>query len=142
MRVAELQMYRETAFERDGRDSNENAPRVYLQRPHSQAEADVADIYTTIIMSFPRRSCAEQTKSYTFSSDDDDDKKIVFDLSDQDYDDNESNSHDHSSDDEQGHSLAPSSSSPNFGAASEDGPEERCANASCPTPRTWGIARS
>ena len=80
MRVAELQMYRETAFERDGRHSNENAPRVYLQRPHSQAEADVADIYTTIIMSFPRRSCTEQTKSYTFSSDDDDDKKIVFDL--------------------------------------------------------------
>ena len=125
MRVAELQMYRETAFERDGRHSNENAPRVYLQRPHSQAEADVADIYTTIIMSFPRRSCAEQTKSYTFSSDDDDDKKIVFDLSDQDYDDNESNSHDHSSDDEQAQSIAPSSSSPNFGGATGDGQQER-----------------
>ena len=64
MRVAELQMYRETAFERDGRDSNENAPRVYLQRPPSQAEADVADPYTTIIMSLHRRSCTEQTKSY------------------------------------------------------------------------------
>ena len=51
MRVAEPQMYRETAFERDGRDSNENAPRVYLQRPHSQAEADVADLYTIIIIS-------------------------------------------------------------------------------------------
>ena len=68
MRVAELQMYRETAFERDGRDSNENAPRVYLQRPFSQAEADVADLYTTIIMSLHRRSCTEQTKSYTFGS--------------------------------------------------------------------------
>ena len=44
MRVAEPQMYRETAFERDGQDLNENAPRVYLQRPLSQAEADVADL--------------------------------------------------------------------------------------------------
>ena len=125
MRVAELQMYRETAFERDGRDSNENAPRVYLQRPHSQAEADVADIYTTIIMSFPRRSRTAQPISYAISSDDEDDKKIVFDLSDQDYDDNESNSHDHSSDDEQAQSIAPSSSSPNFGGATGDGQQER-----------------
>ena len=72
MRVAELQMYRETAFERDGRDSNENAPRVYSQRPPSQAEADVADLYTIIIMP-PRRSCTAQSKPYTFglSSDDD-----------------------------------------------------------------------
>ena len=60
MQVAEPQMYRETAFERDGRDSNENAPRVYLQRPSSQAEADVADLYTIIIMSFPRRSRTAQ----------------------------------------------------------------------------------
>ena len=73
MRVAELQMYRETAFERDGRHSNENARRVYLQRPLSQAEADVADLYTIIIMSFPRRSRTAQSKSYTFGSDDDDD---------------------------------------------------------------------
>ena len=57
-------MYRETAFERDCLDSNENAPRVYLQRPLSQAEADVADLDTTIIMSHPRRSCTEQTESY------------------------------------------------------------------------------
>ena len=126
MRVAELQMYRETAFERDGRDSNENAPRVYSQRPPSQAEADVADLYTIIIMP-PRRSCTAQSKPYTFglSSDDEDDKKIVFDLSDQDYDDNESNSHDHSSDDEQAQSIAPSSSSPNFGGATGDGQQER-----------------
>ena len=74
MRVAELQMYRETAFERDGRDSNENAPRVYSQRPPSQAEADVADLYTIIIMP-PRRSCTAQSKPYTFGppSDDEDD---------------------------------------------------------------------
>ena len=73
MRVAELQMYRETAFERDGRDSNENAPRVYLQRPPSQAEADVADLYTIIIMP-PRRSCTAQSKPYTFGLSSDDDR--------------------------------------------------------------------
>ena len=72
MRVAELQMYRETAFEQDGRHSNENAPRVYLQRPLSQAEADVADLYTIIIMSKSRRSCAQKPISYAdgLSSDD------------------------------------------------------------------------
>ena len=122
MRVGEPQMYREIAFERYGRDSNENAPRVYLQRPTSQAEADVADLYTIIIMP-PRRSCTAQSKPYTFglSSSDEDDKKIVFDLSDQDYDDNERNSHYHSSDDEQAQSIAPSSSSPNFGGATGNG---------------------
>ena len=73
MRVAELQMYRETAFERDGRDSNENAPRVYSQRPPSQAEADVADLYTIIIMP-PRRSCTAQSKPYTFGLSSDDDR--------------------------------------------------------------------
>ena len=117
MRVAELQMYRETAFERDGRDSNENAPRVYSQRPPSQAEADVADLYTIIIMP-PRRSCTAQSKSYKYgSSSDDDDEQGVVDLSDQDNDDNKSNSHEHSSDDEQD-PIAPSSSSPNFVIAS------------------------
>ena len=81
MRVGEPQIYRETAFERDGRHSNENAPRVYLQRPTSQAEADVAEISTPIIMPRPpRRSCTDQSKSYTFSSDDDDDKKRVVDV--------------------------------------------------------------
>ena len=120
MRVAELQMYRETAFERDGRDSNENAPRVYLQRPHSQAEADVADLYTIIIMSFPRRSRTAQPISYAISSDDEDDKKNVVDLSDQDFENDESNSHEDSSDDGQD-PIAPSSSSPNFGGATEDG---------------------
>ena len=77
MRVGEPQIYRETAFERDGRHSNENAPRVYLQRPTSQAEADVAEISTPIIMPRPpRRSCTDQSKSYTFSSDDDDDMGV------------------------------------------------------------------
>ena len=118
MRVAELQMYRETAFERDGRDSNENAPRVYSQRPPSQAEADVADLYTIIIMSFPRRSRTAQPISYAISSDDEDDKKRVVDLSDQEFENDESNSDDHSSDDEQAQSIAPSSSSPNFVIAS------------------------
>ena len=75
MRVAELQMYRETAFERDGRHSNENAPRVYLQRPTSQAEADVAYLYTIIIMSFPRRSRTAQPISYAISSDDEDERE-------------------------------------------------------------------
>ena len=125
MRVAELQMYRETAFERDGRDSNENAPRVYLQRPHSQAEADVADLYTIIIMSFPRRSRTAQPISYAISSDDEDDKKRVVDLSDQEFENDESNSDDHSSDDEQAQSIAPSSSSPNFGGATGDGQGDR-----------------
>ena len=124
MRVAELQMYRESAFERDGRDSNENAPRVYLQRPHSQAEADVADLYTIIIMSFPRRSRTAQPISYAISSDDEDDKKRVVDLSDQEFENDESNSDDHSSDDEQAQSIAPSSSSPNFGGATGDGQQE------------------
>ena len=120
MRVAEPQMYRETAFERDGRHSNENAPRVYLQRPTSQAEADVAEISTPIIMPRPpRRSCTDQSKSYTFSSDDDDDKKRVVDLSDQDFENDESNSHEDSSDDGQD-PIASSSRSPNFGGAAED----------------------
>ena len=125
MRVAELQMYRETAFERDGRDSNENAPRVYSQRPPSQAEADVADLYTIIIMSFPRRSRTAQPISYAISSDDEDDKKRVVDLSDQEFENDESNSDDHSSDDEQAQSIAPSSSSPNFGGATGDGQQAR-----------------
>ena len=82
MRVAELQMYRETAFERDGRHSNENAPRVYLQRPLSQAEADVAELSTRIIMTRSRPSRGEQPKSYkppsyNFGSDDDDDIKAL-----------------------------------------------------------------
>ena len=125
MRVAELQMYRETAFERDGRHSNENARRVYLQRPLSQAEADVADLYTIIIMSFPRRSRTAQPISYAISSDDEDDKKRVVDLSDQEFENDESNSDDHSSDDEQAQSIAPSSSSPNFGGATGDGQQAR-----------------
>ena len=80
MRVAELQMYRETAFERDGRHSNENAPRVYLQRPPSQAEADVADLYTIIIMSRSRPPRGEQSisykpPSYNFGSSDEDDEE-------------------------------------------------------------------
>ena len=75
MRVAELQMYRETAFERDGRHSNENARRVYLQRPTSQAEADVAYLYTIIIMSFPRRSRTAQPISYAISSSDEDERE-------------------------------------------------------------------
>ena len=72
MRVGEPQIYRETAFERDGRHSNENAPRVYLQRPTSQAEADVADLYKTIIMSFSRRSCTQKPISYAYDSSDGD----------------------------------------------------------------------
>jgi len=118
-------MYRETAFERDGRHSNENARRVYLQRPLSQAEADVADLYTIIIMSFPRRSRTAQPISYAISSDDEDDKKRVVDLSDQEFENDESNSDDHSSDDEQAQSIAPSSSSPNFGGATGDGQQAR-----------------
>ena len=120
MRVAELQMYRETAFERDGRHSNENAPRVYLQRPLSQAEADVADLHTIIIMSFPRRSCTAQSKSYKYgSSSDDDDEQGVVDLSDQDFENDESNSHEDSSDDGQD-PIASSSRSPNFRGATEE----------------------
>ena len=66
-------MYRETAFERDGRHSNENARRVYLQRPTSQAEADVAGLSTPIIMPRPpRRSCTDQSKSYAYDSSDGD----------------------------------------------------------------------
>ena len=66
-------MYRETAFERDGRHSNENARRVYLQRPTSQAEAEVAGLSTPIIMPRPpRRSCTDQSKSYAYDSSDGD----------------------------------------------------------------------
>jgi len=125
MRVGEPQIYQETAFERDGRHSNENAPRVYLQRPLSQAEADVADLHTIIIMSFPRRSCTAQSKSYKYgSSSDDDDEQGVVDLSDQDFENDESNSHEDSSDDGQD-PTASSSRSPNFGGAAEDGQQER-----------------
>ena len=122
MRVGEPQIYRETAFERDGRHSNENAPRVYLQRPTSQAEADVAEISTPIIMPRPpRRSCTDQSKSYAIS-DDEDDKKNVVDVSDIEFECDKSNSDKDSSDDEQDQ-IAPSSSSPNFGGATGDGQE-------------------